>query len=146
MEVHGEQPAPNEVRLARLPQSQRDVGFAHPQVEVVVRQQELQLDLGVEIDELAEARRQPIGAQAERRRDPQFAMRLLAAINEPATHRVELENDIAYRAEQHFALLGQNEAAGVAMKQGRAEVGLQRSDLPANGRLAEAQRLARMRK
>ena len=61
-------------------------------------------------------------------------------------HGVELEDHVAHGAEQHFALLGQNEAASVAMKQWRAEVGLQRSDLPADRRLAEAQRLARMRK
>ena len=54
--MHGEQATPNEVRLDRLPQSQRNVSFAHPQVEVVIRQKQLELDLGVEIDELAEPR------------------------------------------------------------------------------------------
>ena len=46
VKVHGEQPAPDQVRLARFAQSQRDIRFAHREVEVVVRQQELQLDLG----------------------------------------------------------------------------------------------------
>ena len=104
----------------------------------------LQLDLRVEIDELAEPRGQPIGAEAQRRRDPQFAVRLLPAVDEPTAHSVELEDHVAHGAEQHFALLGQNEAAGMAMKQRRAEVGLQRPDLSADRRLAEAQRLARM--
>ncbi len=105
----------------------------------------MQLDLRVEIDELAEPRGEPIGAEAERGRDPQLAVRLLAAVDEARAHGVELEDDVAHRAEQHLALLGQDEAAGVAMKQGRAEVGLERADLTADGRLAETQRLARMR-
>ena len=45
-------------------------------------------------------------------------------------------------AEQHFALLGQDEAARMAMKQRRAEIGFERADLTADRRLAEAQRLA----
>ena len=46
VEVHGEQPAPDQVRLARLAQAQRDVRFPRPEVEVVVRQQQLQLISG----------------------------------------------------------------------------------------------------
>ena len=137
VEMHGEQAASNQVRLARLAQSQRDVRFAHPEVEVVVRQQELQLDLGVEVDELAEPRRQPIGTEAERRRDPQFAVRLLTAVDEARAHGVELEDYVAHGAEQHFALFSQNESAGMAMKQRRAEVGLQRPNLAADRRLTE---------
>ena len=71
-------------------------------------------------------------------------MRLLAAVDEARAHGVELEDHVAHGAEQHFSLLGENESAGVAVKQRRAEVGLERSDLPAYSRLAEAQRLARM--
>ena len=41
VEVHGEQPAPNEVRLTRLAQAQRDVRLAHAEVEIVVRQQQV---------------------------------------------------------------------------------------------------------
>ena len=71
-------------------------------------------------------------------------MRLLPAVDESAAHGVEFENDVAHGAEQHFALFCQNETAGVAMKQRRAKVGLQRSDLTTYRRLAETQRLAGM--
>ena len=99
---------------------------------------------GIELHELAEPRRQPVGAETQRRRDAQFAVRLLAAVDESAAHGVEFEHDVVHGAEQHFALFGQNEAARVAMKQRRAKVSLERSDLPAYRRLAETQRLARV--
>ena len=102
VEVHGEQAPPDQVRLARLAQSQRDVRLAHREVEVLVRQQELQLDLGVELDELAEPRGEPIRAEAQRRRDPQFAVRLLPAVDEPAAHGVELEDHVAHRRRAAF--------------------------------------------
>ena len=136
VEMHCEQPAADQVRLARLAQAQRDVCFPHSEIEVVVRQQQLQLDFRVEVDELAEPRGEPIGAEAKGGRDPQFAVRLLPAVDEPAAHRVELEHHVAHRAEQHFALLGQNEPTRVAMKQRRAEVGFERPDLSADRRLA----------
>ena len=72
-------------------------------------------------------------------------MRLLAAVDEPATDGVELQHHVAYRAEQHFALFGQNESPRVAMEQRRADVGFQRPDLTADRRLAQAQRLACVR-
>ena len=54
--MHGEKPPPNQVRLDRFAQPERHVRFAHPEVEVIVRQQQLELDLRIEIDELAEPR------------------------------------------------------------------------------------------
>ena len=74
----------------------------------------------------------------------QFTVRLLPAVDEARAHGVELEDHVAHGAEQHFALLGENESARVAMKQRRAEVSLERSDLTADRRLAEAQGLAGM--
>ena len=71
-------------------------------------------------------------------------MRLLPAVDESAAHGVEFKNHVAHGAEQHFALFGQNETAGVAVKQRRAKVGLQRTDLTTYRRLAETQRLAGM--
>ena len=71
-------------------------------------------------------------------------MRLFPAVDELAAHGVEFENDVTDGAEQHFALFCQNEATGMTVKQRRAKVGLQRSDLPTYRRLAETQRLACM--
>ena len=140
--MHGEQPAADEVGLHRLAQAQRHVRLPHAEVEFLVRQQQLQLHLRIELDEFAEARREPVGAETEGRRDPEFAGRLLAAVDQPAAHRVELEDDVPHRAEQHFALFGEDQAARVAMEQRRAEVGFERADLPADRRLAQAQRFA----
>ena len=56
MEMHGEEPAPDKVRLHRLAQAERHVGLAHREVEIVVRQQKLQFDLRIELDEFAEPR------------------------------------------------------------------------------------------
>ena len=61
--MHGEQPAADEVGLHRLAQAQRDVRLAHAEVEFVVRQQQLQLHFRIELDELAEPRREPVGAE-----------------------------------------------------------------------------------
>ena len=47
-----------------------------------------------------------------------------------------------HRAEQHLALFGQDEAAGMAVEERRAEIVFERADLAADRRLAQAQRLA----
>ena len=47
-------------------------------------------------------------------------------------HRVELQDDVAHGAKQHLALLGQNEAARVTMKERCAEVGFEGGDLTAD--------------
>src|SRR5580698_9269441 len=121
MEMYGEETAANEVGLRRLAQPQRDVRFAHPQVKLVVVKQHLQLDFGIELQELAKTRRQPIGAEAERRRHAQVAMRLVAAVDQPAARRFELQDDILHCAKKQLALLGQNEAARMAVKKRRSE-------------------------
>ena len=48
------------------------------------------------------------------------------------------------RAVEHLALFGEDQAAGVTVKQRYAQVRLKRADLPAHRRLAEAQFLAGM--
>ncbi len=73
-------------------------------------------------------------------------MRLLPTIDEAAADGIELEDYITHGAEQHFSLLGENEAARMTMKQWRAQVSFQSSNLTAYRRLAKAQGLARMRK
>ena len=140
--MHGEQPAADEVGLHRLAQPQRDVGLAHAEIEIVVGQQQLQLHLGKEIDELAEPRRQPVGAERQRRRHPKIAVRLVAAVDQPAAHRVELQRDVVHGLEQRLALLGEDQAARMAMEKRRAEIAFERADLPADRGLAEAQRFA----
>ena len=117
--MHGEQPAADQVGLGRLAQPQPDVGFPHPEVQFLVGQDHVQADIRIEFEELAEPRREPAGAKPERRGDAQLAMRLFTAVHEVAAHRVELEHHILHGAEQQFALLGQDQAARVAMEQAR---------------------------
>ena len=69
-------------------------------------------------------------------------MRLLAGVDQPAAHRVELEHDVVHRLVQHFALFGEDEAARVTMEQRRAEFLFERADLTADRRLAQAQGFA----
>ena len=51
-----------------------------------------------------------------------------------------LFDDVATRAVQQLALLGQHEAARVAMEQRHFEIGFQRRNLTAHRRLAHVQR------
>ena len=144
VEMDGEQAAADEVGLRGFAQAQRDIGLAHAEIEFVVGQQKLQLDFRIELEEFPKPRRQPIGAEPERRRHAQFAVRLFAAVDQAAADRLQLEHDVLHRAEQQFALFGQDQAARVAVEQRRAEILFERADLAADRRLAEAERLAGM--
>ncbi len=53
MEVHGEQPALDQVALHGLAQADGHVGLAHGEVELLVGEQHLHAHLGVEVEELA---------------------------------------------------------------------------------------------
>ena len=64
VEVHREQLALDQVGLRRLAQPDRDVGLAHGEVELVVGQDQRDADVGIEIEELAQPRRQPVRADA----------------------------------------------------------------------------------
>ncbi len=65
VEMHGEQPPADDVGLHWLAQAQRHVGLPHAEIEVLVRQEQLQLHFRIEFDEFAEARREPVGAESE---------------------------------------------------------------------------------
>ena len=56
----------------------------------------------------------------------------------------ELDQHVAGGAEEILALLGQDQAAGMAMEEGDAEILLKRAHLPAHRRLAHVERLAGM--
>ena len=75
--MHGEQPALDEVGLLRLAQPDRAVGLAHGEVELLVGEDQLQLDVGIEVEELLDALGQPAGAEPDRGGDPQHAGRLV---------------------------------------------------------------------
>jgi hypothetical protein len=142
MEVHGEELALDQVRLGRGAQPDRDIRLPHGHVEFAVVEDEFKPDSRMNVYELVDARRKPCRAKAYRGRDAQHARRLPARIDELGAHLVELVHDVARRAHQQLALLGEDQPAGVTMEQRRAELSFQRADLPAYRRLAHVQRLA----
>ena len=87
---------------------------------------------------------QPAGAKPDRGRHPQHAGRPVLGLRQPGLDRLELHQHVMRGAEQHLALLGQHEAAGMAMEQRHADIVLQRAHLARNRRLGQAQRLGGM--
>ena len=142
--MHREQLALDQVRLRRRAQPDRDVGLAHREVELLLGRDQGEADVGIEVEELAEPRGQPMHAESRRRVDPQFPVRLLAAVGELGARRFELHQHVVRGAIEQLALLGQDEPARVAMEQRHRELLLQRADLPRHGRLREAELLTRM--
>ena len=117
MEMHREQLALDQVGLGRLAQADGDVGLAHREVELLVGGDQGDVDVGIQLQELAEPRRQPVHADAGRGRHFQLAVRPLAAVGELGARRLELHEHFMRGAVEQFALLGEDQAARVAMKQ-----------------------------
>src|SRR5947209_3902130 len=143
--MDGEEPPPDEVGLRGLAQTQSNIGFAHAEIELFVAEDQFYRDVGVEFEKLADAGCQPVRADAERRRDPQLAVRLLSVVAEARLHRIELRHHLLDRAVEDVALLGQDQSACMPMEERRLQLALERADLAADRRLAEPQRFARMR-
>src|ERR1700730_881641 len=80
VEVHGEQLALDEVALHRLAQADRHVRLAHGEIELLVGEDQLDADVGIELEELAEARCPPTAGEAEGGGDLELAVRLVAAV------------------------------------------------------------------
>ena len=144
MEMHGEQPALDEIGLLRLAQADRAVRLAHGQVEFLVGQDQLQADLRIELDEFLHALGQPAGAK------PTVVVTLstpeglsLASVSRDLD-RLQLHQHVMRRAEQQLALFGQHQAAGMAIEQRHADIMFQRADLPRDRRLRQMQRLGGM--
>jgi hypothetical protein len=64
VETHGEQLALDQVRLGRLAGADGHIGLAHRQVEFLVGDDQRNADFRIERGELAEARDQPVDADA----------------------------------------------------------------------------------
>ena len=142
VEMHREQPALDEVGLRRAAQADRDVGLAHREVELLVGQDQLDAHVRVEVEELADALREPDRAEPDGRRHLEVAGRPLARLDEARPGGLEAHAHVAGGAEQEVALLGQDQPAGVAVEQRRLELALERADLPAHRRLAEVEIVA----
>ena len=83
--MHGEQAALDEVGLLRLAQPDRAVGLPHGEVEFLVGEDQLQTDLGIELEEFRQPLGQPAGAEPDGRGDPQQAGRPVLGLGQPAS-------------------------------------------------------------
>ena len=134
-----EQAALDQVRLRRAPQPDGDVRLAHGEVEFLVREDELDAHVGIEVEELGDPLRQPDRAEADGGRHLEFAGRPLARLDEAGAGRLEPHAHVARGAEEQVALFGQDQAAGMAVEERRFQLALEGADLPAHGGLAEAE-------
>ena len=92
--------------------------------------------------ELHQARRQPVAAESYRGGDLQLAGRLVAALRQQRLGHRQLGENLAHRLVQAFALLRQDQAARVTVEQWHLQRLFQRGNLPADGGLAQVQRVA----
>ena len=145
MGVHRLQAPLHQVRLARRRQPQRDVGLAHAEIKLGVDHQQRDRDLRIAIHELLEMRDQPDGPQTDRGVDSQMPGGVVLGLAEARLDRRHPCRHLLRGLEQDLALLGQHQAARMAMEQGRADILLERADLAADRRLAEPQALGRTR-
>ena len=144
VEMHREQLALDQVGLGRLAQADGDVGLAHRQIEFLVGGDQRDVDIGIKIEEFAEPRREPMHADAGRGRHFEFAVGPFAAVGELGARGLELHEHFMRGAVQHLALFGQDQAAGMAVKQRDRKLGLQRRNLARYRRLRQAEPLAGM--
>src|SRR6185437_13079830 len=112
--------------------------------ELLVGGDELDTDIREEIDELAEPRREPVDADADRGRHLEVAVRALARVGKLGAGRLELHEHFVRGAIEKLALLREDQAARVAMKQRDRELLLECAHLARHGRLREAELLTRM--
>ena len=145
VEVHREQLALDQVGLGRLAQPDRDVGLAHGEVELLVGGDQRDADVGEQVHEFAEPRRQPVDADARRGRHLQLAVRLFAAVGELGARRLELHEHVMGGAIEQLALLGEDQPARMAVEQRDRQFLLERADLPRHRRLRQPELLAGMR-
>ena len=145
MEMQREQLALDEVGLDRLAQPDGDVGLAHREIELFLGGDQRDADLRIEIEKLAEPRRQPMHADAGRRGHPQLAVRPFAAVGQLGARGFELHEHFMRGSAQQLALLGEDQPARMAMEQRHAELRLERRNLARHRRLRQAELLAGMR-
>ena len=144
MEVHREQLALDQVGLGRHPQPDRDVRFAHREIEFLLGGQQRDADVGIKFEEFAEPRCQPVHAKADGRLHLQLAMRLLARVGQLGARRLKLHEHFVRGAVEQLALFGQDQPARMTMEQRRAQLLFERAHLARHRRLRQPELLTRM--
>ena len=86
-----------------------------------------------------------MAAEAAGRRDLEFAGGVLARLGELRARALQPLSHLAGGAPEQFALLGEDQAARMAVEQRRTQLPLKRADLPADGRLTQAENIASLR-
>jgi hypothetical protein len=145
LEPKRQQVALDELGLARRRHADGHVGLAHAEVELAVVEHQVEAHVGIELEELLDARRQPQRAQRHGRGHLEQPFGPILAFAELGLGHRQLGEDVVGRAVEQLALLGEDEAAGMAVEEGDAEALLERAHLPAHRRLGEVQRLAGVR-
>ena len=146
-ELHpdGHEALAHEVGLRGLLHAHGDVGLAHRQVDDALLQHQVDVEVGVALVEPRQPRHQPQRAEAHGGRHAELAQNLLLAVADARGGGVEALGHRGGGVEQKLPLLGQNQAARVAVEERGAERVLERADLAADGRLAQMQHVPGMR-
>src|SRR6266849_7568821 len=129
MKANGEQLALDQIGLGWLAQPDRDIGFTHREIELFIRREQRDVDIRIEVDKFAQSRGKPMYPDADGRGHPEFPVRALAAVREFGPRRFKLHEYVVRRSIEQFALFGQNETAGMTMKQRNRQFLLKRADL-----------------
>ena len=117
---------------------------SRPLLELLVGEDELQADLGIKLGEFVQALGQPSCAEADRGRNSQHAGRPILGLLQPCLDGFELHQHVVRRAVEELALFGEDQAAGMAVKQRHRQFLLERADLARHRRLRQAELLTRM--
>ena len=145
MEFHREELALNEVGLRRLAHADADVGLPHREIEFFVGDEELDVNVGIKLDEFAEPRNEPVHAEARRRGDAQVAIRPFAAVGQLGARGFELHEHFVRGAIEKFTLLGEDQSARVAVEQRHRKFLFERAHLARHRRLRQAELFTRVR-
>ena len=144
MTADRQQVALNQSGLARHDHANGHVGFAHAKVQLVVRQDEAYVDLGIERDELVHLRGQPGRAEAHGGVDLEPPGGLVLVGAQQRLRGIDLGGHVARGPIEQLALFGEDQAARMPMEQHDAKLFLERADLARDRRLAELQRFTGM--
>ena len=139
MEMHRKETALDQVGLGRAAQADGYIRLPHGKIELFVGQDQLDPDIRVKVEKLRDALGQPDRAEADRGRHLQLARGALAGLDEAGLGGLEPHAHVAGGPEQQVALLGEDQAPGMAVEQGSLQLALERADLAADSGLAQAQ-------